>query len=147
MKDTDQIVRTAEFSLPVERVWRAVTDPEQLSSWFSDQVQMIFEVGEEIVFTWDQYGVASGRIELIEPPERFAFRWRANQVPEDQPITESNSTLVTFSVTPTSGGARLTVAESGFANLPESMRVRTFRENTSGWQTEFAELLAYLGEG
>jgi uncharacterized protein YndB with AHSA1/START domain len=146
MTETNQIKRTADFSLPAERVWRAVTDPEELSSWFSDHVQMVFQVGQEIVFKWDQYGTASGRIELIEPPVRFAFRWRAHNVPDVEPITESNSTLVTFTVTPKAEGARLTVVESGFANLPESMRVRTFQENTSGWQAEFEDLLAYFAE-
>ena len=144
MAETNQIERTAEFPLPVERVWRALTEPEELSSWFSDQVQMVFQVGEEIVFAWDQYGTASGRIELIEPPLRFAFRWRAHGVPEEQPLTETNSTLVTFTVTATAEGARLTVVETGFANLPESMRARTFQENSSGWQAEFADLMAYL---
>lgn len=145
MTETNQIERTAEFPLSVERVWRAITAPEELSGWFSDQVQMNFQVGGEIIFTWDLYGTASGRIELIEPPERFAFRWRAHQVPDDQPLTAANSTLVTFTITPTVAGSRLTVVESGFANLPEALRVRTFQENTSGWRAEFADLQAYMG--
>lgn len=145
MTETNEITRTADFPLPPERVWRAITDPEQLSSWFSDHVQMVFQVGQAIVFTWDQYGKASGRIELIEPPQRFAFRWRAHNVPDEEPLTDENSTLVTFTVTPTAGGARLTVVESGFANLPQALRVRTFQENTGGWRAEFADLRAYLG--
>lgn len=144
MTEIDQITRMADFPLPVERVWRAITDPEELSSWFSDHVQMVFQVGQEIVFKWDQYGTASGRIELIEAPQRFAFRWRAHNVPNEEPLTDANSTLVTFTVTPTTEGSRLTVVESGFANLPQSIRVRTFQENTSGWRAEFEDLQAYL---
>jgi uncharacterized protein YndB with AHSA1/START domain len=144
MSEINEITKTADFPLSAERVWRAVTDPEELSGWFSDHVQMVLEVGQEIIFKWDQYGTASGRIELIEPPQRFAFRWRAHNVPDEEPLTEANSTLVSFTVTPTVEGARLTVVESGFANLPKSMRLRTFQENTNGWEAEFADLLVYL---
>ena len=144
MTETNEITRTVEFSLPVERLWRALTEPEQLSGWFSDHVDMDYQVGGEILFTWDQYGTAKGRIEVIEPPTRFAYRWHAHGVADQEPLSETNSTLVTFTVSPAAGGARLTVVESGFANLPEAMRARTFQENSSGWQAEFADLQAFL---
>jgi hypothetical protein len=47
-------------------------------------------------------------------------------------------------VTPTESGACLTVVESGFANLPQAMRARTFQENSSGWQAEFEDLRVYF---
>ena len=144
MTELDQIERIIEFPLSPQRVWRAITEPAELSKWFSDHVQMVFAVGEEIVFEWDQYGTATGRIELIEPPQTFAFRWRAHNVAGDEPLTAVNSTLVTFTVTPAGSGASLTVVESGFANLPQALRARTFQENSSGWRAEFEDLRLYL---
>jgi len=144
MSELDQIERMIEFPLSPQRVWRAITVPEELSRWFSDHVQMVFAVGEEIVFEWDQYGTVTGRIEFIEPPQTFAFRWRAHNVADDEALTAVNSTLVTFTVAPTESGARLTVVESGFANLPQAMRARTFKENSSGWQAEFEDLRVYF---
>jgi uncharacterized protein YndB with AHSA1/START domain len=142
----DKIERTLDFPFPPERVWRAITRPQELSSWFSDRVQLDPVVGGEILLEWDEYGRASGVVEAFDAPRRFAFRWRAHGVPPDAPLAPDNSTLVTFTLTPTDAGTRLELVESGFAALPEAIRETAYRENVSGWRVELKELADYLDQ-
>jgi uncharacterized protein YndB with AHSA1/START domain len=140
----DRIERTIELPHPPERVWQALTEPAELSRWFSDRVHLDPRDGGEIMLEWDEFGRAGGVIEIFEPPYRFAFRWRAHGVPEEEPLALENSTLVTFTLIPTLEGTRLELVETGFASLPESVRAQAYGENVSGWQAELDELVVYL---
>lgn len=140
----DKIEQTIELPFPQERVWRAITSPEELSRWFGDKITLDPVVGSEINFIWHEHGTSSGVVEEYDPPNRFAYRWRTHGVEESEPLAPGNSTLVTFTLTPTAVGTRLYLLETGFASLPESIREKSHLENTSGWKTELGELVEYL---
>ncbi len=142
----DKIEKTLELSYPQERVWQAIATSEGLSSWFGDIITLEPAVGSEITFVWHEHGTGSGVVEVFEPPNCFAYRWRANGVSESEPMAPDNSTLVTFNLTPTAEGTRLDLVETGFATLPENIRAKAHKENTSGWHSELGELVEYLGE-
>ncbi|MFZ0546848.1 MAG: SRPBCC family protein [Candidatus Promineifilaceae bacterium] len=140
----DKIEQTIDLPFPQDRVWRAITNPEEVSRWFSDKVTMKPDVGSKINFVWNEFGSADGVVEQFDPPTRFAYRWRATGVSEDEPLTPNNSTLVTFTLTPTAKGTRLELIESGFASLPEAIREKSYQDNTGGWKSELGDLVEYL---
>ena len=140
----DRIERTIDLPVPPERVWRAITIPDELSRWFSDRVHLDARVGGEIILEWNAYGRATGVVEVLDPPHTFAFRWRAHGVSPEQPLAPDNSTLVTFTLVPTGEGTRMQLVETGFASLPAAIRAVAYRENVSGWRVELEELVAYL---
>ena len=53
-------------------------------------------------------------------------------------------TYVEFTLEPSGAGTRLTVTESGFAQLPEDAHRKAFDGNTDGWRKELDELAGYL---
>jgi uncharacterized protein YndB with AHSA1/START domain len=55
---------------PVERVWRAVSDPEELAHWFVSPVEWTPEAGQ----TFEAYG-QSGEVLDVEPPRLLAWIW------------------------------------------------------------------------
>ncbi len=140
----DKIERDLFLPVTIERVWQAVSTPTGLSNWFSDHTYFKETVGETIKFVWDEYGTVYGRIEQIDPPHTFAYRWRAHGIPETEPMQPNNSTLVTFSLTEVKGGTQLQVLETGFAGLDTAVQETSYKENTSGWQAELQELVDYL---
>ena len=71
----DRIEREIVIDAPVEIVWAVVTEPEQISGWFSDSVELDLRKGGEATFVWDEHGTVRGRVERVEPPHLFAFRW------------------------------------------------------------------------
>ncbi len=71
----DTIERQLVIPVGRQRVWDAITAPEQIAKWFSDAITMELMPGSPIVFHWDGYGDRRGRVETIDPPNRFAYRW------------------------------------------------------------------------
>ncbi|TDD95285.1 SRPBCC family protein [Jiangella asiatica] len=139
---TNTIEREIVIAAPPERVWDIVTQAEHLGTWFADSsAEIDLRPGGELKLTWKDYGVAEGRVETVEPPHTFAFRW----VLEGEEPAEGNATLVVFTLAPEGAGTRLRVVESGFAELAfdAESRDRHFEEHTKGWRAELDELRAY----
>jgi uncharacterized protein YndB with AHSA1/START domain len=80
------------------------------------------------------------RVERVEEPRVFGFTWQIYGLPEDDP----RRTYVEFTLEPGGAGTRLTVVESGFAQLPEDAHHKAHDGNTEGWARELDELAAYL---
>jgi hypothetical protein len=55
---------------PIERVWRAVTEPAELARWFVSEVPWTPEDGE----VFEAEG-ETGRITALEPPRLIAWTW------------------------------------------------------------------------
>jgi uncharacterized protein YndB with AHSA1/START domain len=123
-------------------VWSIVTDAEHLAGWFSDEAEIDLRPGGEVLLTWHEHGTFRARVETVEPPHTFAFRWVLRDGVEPGP---GGSTLVVMTLTPNGAGTRLRVVESGFSDLswPEHERARYADENAKGWIVELDELRAY----
>ena len=67
-----------------------------------------------MLLTWHGHGAYRARVETVEPPVMFAFRWVLRDREEPAP---GCSTLVVMTLTPTDRGTHLRVVESGFAPL------------------------------
>lgn len=69
------------YSHSQQRVWEAVTDPEQLSTWYPATVSYEPRVGGTIRFVEDQYSMdLTGTVLAYDPPATFAFTWGENEV-------------------------------------------------------------------
>lgn len=135
MKSTMEIRRSIIVSASRERVWQAVTEPAQFSTWFGGKVQFDrLVVGEAITFFEEGY---PGTIAAVKPPERFAFYWTAEL---GYPV----ETLVTFHLEAVAEGTRITVTETGFEGLPEEMRQVPFDRNNKGWGIQMNNIAEYL---
>ena len=62
---------------PVEKVWRAVTEPEHLIHWFPATMEMDLAEGAKIrfVFPGAELDPGDGVITELDPPRTFAFTW------------------------------------------------------------------------
>ena len=140
-----RIERDILIDAPVEVVWAVVTEPEHISGWFSDSVELDLRPDGRAVLHWDEHGSVQGRVERVEPPHFFSFRW---VVHPDSDLAEDNSTLVEFSLRAEGGSTRLTVVESGFQDLagPDDEKQGHFDSHRRGWRLELGELHAYVGQ-
>ncbi len=101
-----------DFDLPhaPEKVWRALTDPVLLTEWLLPIVDLSLEPGATFTFKtqphpgWD--GIVNCRILEIETHRKLSYAWVVGNM-------ELN-TVVTFTLTPTTKGTRLTLVQSGF---------------------------------
>lgn len=62
---------------PVEKVWRAVTDADEMAHWFPASVDMELRAGGKIQFTFPggEMDTGDGVITELDPPRVFAFTW------------------------------------------------------------------------
>jgi uncharacterized protein YndB with AHSA1/START domain len=143
----DRIERELVIAVPRERVWAALTTPEQLSAWFGTAAEVDLRPGGALTFTWassEPSHTNRALVELVDRPHRFVFRWRPFAGYEALPLTEGPSTRVEFILDDHPAGTRLRVIESGFASLPPELRRVQHESNTEGWARELGELAAYL---
>ncbi len=136
----NKIVRTVELAHPPAKVWAALTTAEGLGTWFGHAATIDLRPGGTAHMTWNSGDKADLRVERVEEPTVFGFTWHIYGLPEDDP----RRTYVEFTLEPVGAGTRLTMVESGFAQLPEDDYRKAFDGNTEGWASELGELVEYL---
>jgi uncharacterized protein YndB with AHSA1/START domain len=141
----ERIEKEIVIEAPLDVVWALVTEPEHVGTWFSDSAEIDLRPGGDATLTWDKHGTARARVEKVEPPYFFSFRWAR---PMDALPAEGNSTLVEFSLRAEGEGTRLRVVESGFPELEgtEDAKAKYAEENTQGWEIELGELREYAAK-
>ena len=101
-----------EFDLhhPPEKVWRALTDPVLLAEWLLPVFDLELEPGAAFTFKTQPYpgwdGSVNCRILEIESRRKLSYTWVVGGMELD--------TVVTFALTPTASGTRLSLVQSGF---------------------------------
>src|SRR5690349_18729307 len=104
---TDRIEREIRIDAPIDVVWSVVTEPEQITQWFSDSADLVPRPGAEGTLTFrgarkgsrpdasQSEGIVNLRVERVEPPCYFSFRW---DYPRGVEPDESNAPLVEFTL-------------------------------------------------
>jgi uncharacterized protein YndB with AHSA1/START domain len=136
------IAREVLIEAPVEVVWRTITEPDQMSQWFADRVDLVIVPGAQ---GYMEFGDQGGPVvvETVDPPTRFSFRW--NHPRGEEPVP-GNSMLVEFTLTPEGHErTRLRVTESGheLRAWPDTEKQRYADEHQEGW-VEYLDRLATL---
>jgi uncharacterized protein YndB with AHSA1/START domain len=133
----DEVRRVVEIRAPRERVWAALTRPEELVRWFpTERAEIDLRPGGDARFDWEDSS-DEAVVDVVEPPGRLVFRWRPKGL-------DRAYTTVSFTLEDAPEGTRLTLVESGFASLPDQIAQQSQEGNDAGWAEELAELQAYL---
>jgi len=72
-----------EIARPAERVWAAITNPDDLAHWFPSKVRIEAKAGGTIEFSGDPNlpeAVSTGTILVFEPPTALAFSWHTSEL-------------------------------------------------------------------
>jgi uncharacterized protein YndB with AHSA1/START domain len=93
-----------------EKVWRALTEPALLTEWLLPVVELHLQPGATFAFKappfpdWD--GTVNCRVLEVEEHRVLRYAWVVGPMEID--------TVVTFTLTPTASGTRLSLVQSGF---------------------------------
>jgi uncharacterized protein YndB with AHSA1/START domain len=142
--ELSRIDRTITIAAPPERVWRALTNPDELSTWFQVRIEGTFAPGADVWMTTTHAQYAGQRflvrIVSMDPPRRFVWQWHPGEVDPKVDYSREPFTTVTFTLEPAAGGTRLSVSETGFDEISLARRAKVYRDNSEGW----AEVLVWL---
>jgi len=143
MMEKIAVERSIWIDAPTERVWQAVTEPEQLNRWYATFYHWdipALRVGETVKFfnKDNPSDVQVATIHVVDPPREFTLRWEPNpQYPE--------VTLVTsFLLQAENGGTRATILESGYENMPIAERQAWLDATGEGYTMSMENLKAHL---
>jgi uncharacterized protein YndB with AHSA1/START domain len=136
------IEREVLIEAPADVVWRTITEPDQVTQWFADRVDLVIEPGAH---GYMEFGDQGGPVvvQVVDPPNRFSFRWNH---PRDEEPVAGNSMLVEFTLTAEGEElTRLRVTESGheLTGWPDGEKQRYADEHQEGWG-EFLDRLTTL---
>jgi uncharacterized protein YndB with AHSA1/START domain len=125
-----------ELEAPIVEVWRAISEPEELSRWFGQAAELELRPGAEGAFVWDEHGAYACRVEEVEPPHRLVWSWVHQP---GVPFAAAPATRVVWTLEEMGPGrTRLHLVESGF------LTDEHHGQNDHGWDEELAELQGLL---
>jgi uncharacterized protein YndB with AHSA1/START domain len=147
----DRVEEQVLLGAPRSRVWRALTNANELGAWFGvDLTGATIAPGAHVVghFTipGHEHATLDVMIEEMVPEQRFVWRWHPHAIDSNFDRSTEPRTLVTFTLEDSpDGGTLLRVVESGFDALSAERRTPAFLGNTKGWQGQLHKRLpAYL---
>ena len=123
------VVVERTLNAPVARVWKALTDVDQMREWYFDLKEFKPEVGFEFEFVVEHEGNKYHhlcRITDVVPEKKIAYTWRYKGEPGDS--------LVTFELAGDGDKTTVKVTHTGIETFPQTPAYA--RKNfEAGWTT------------
>lgn len=146
--ETRSVDVALDIAAPVDVVWRALTDPDELVCWFPYQAQVTPGAGGAVTWSWDEKWTWESAIDLWEPGRRLRlvqdaqrpFDVEGGVLPPGE--VAAARMIMDFTLETLLGATRLRLVHSGFGRGSawddELDGVRT------GWGHELRNLAFYL---
>jgi uncharacterized protein YndB with AHSA1/START domain len=148
MSTTDRIEKQIFIKAPRQRVWRALTDPQEFGEWFRVKLDNAFSPGEHISGNITYEGYEHVRfnvsVEQMVPERLLSWRWVPNAIDPGRDYSEEPTTLVVFELQEAAGGTLLRVTESGFDRVPLERREQAYRGNEQGWGIQVENIATHV---
>jgi len=109
------IVMERTLNAPVARVWKALTDVDQMRQWYFDLKEFRPQVGFEFEFVVEHEGNTYHhlcRVTDVVPEKKIAYTWRYKGEPGDS--------LVMFELAPEDDKTRLKLTHTGIETFPKT---------------------------
>ena len=123
----EAVVIERTFNASVARVWKALTDVEEMRQWYFDLKEFKPEVGFEFEFIVEHEGMTYDhrcRITEVIPQKKLAYTWRYEG--------HEGDSLVTFQLFADGDKTRLKLTHEGLETFPKTPAF--VRENfIKGW--------------
>jgi uncharacterized protein YndB with AHSA1/START domain len=111
--NSDSFVIERTYNAPVHKVWKAITDKEQMKQWYFDLAEFKPEVGFEFQFTGgpdDRTYLHLCKITEVEVDKKLTYSWRYDGY--------DGVSFVTFELFDEGDNTRLKLTHSGLETFP-----------------------------
>ena len=138
---TEPVVIERTVNAPVERVWKALTDVDEMRRWYFDLKEFKPEDGFEFEFTVEHKGVKYHhlcKVTEVIPQKKIAYTWRYKGEPGDS--------LVTFELSADGDKTRLKLTHVGLETFPK-LPAFARKKFEGGWTEIIGSELKQFVEG
>jgi uncharacterized protein YndB with AHSA1/START domain len=114
-ESADAVVVERTLKAPIARVWKALTEVDQMRQWYFDLKEFRPEVGFEFEFVVEHEGNSYHhlcRITDVIPEKKIAYTWRYKGEPGDS--------LVTFELSAEGDKTQLKLTHTGIDTFPKT---------------------------
>jgi uncharacterized protein YndB with AHSA1/START domain len=111
----DAVIVERTLNAPVAKVWKALTDVDQMREWYFDLKEFKPQVGFEFEFVVEHEGNSYHhlcKVTKVVAQKRIAYTWRYKGEPGDS--------LVTFELAGEGDKTRVKVTHTGIDTFPET---------------------------
>ena len=137
----EAVVFERTFNAPVGRVWKALTDVEEMRQWYFNLKQFKAEVGFEFDFVVEHEGMTYHhlcKVTEVIPQKKLAYTWRYKG--------HEGDSLVTFELFADGDETRLKLTHQGLETFPKTAAFA--RKNfEAGWTAIIGSELKQFLEG
>ena len=134
----EAVVIERTFNAPIARVWKALTDVEEMRQWYFDLKEFTPEVGFEFEFVVEHEGMKYHhlcKVTEVIPQKKIAYTWRYKGEPGDS--------LVTFELSADGNKTKLRLTHEGLETFPKTPAYarKNFEAGWTGIATELEQFL------
>ena len=111
-----------------EKVWKAITDKEQMKKWYFDIAEFEPKVGFEFTFNGgseEKTYVHLCKITKVEPGKTLQYSWRYKDYP--------GNSFVTFELFPEGNVTRIKLTHEGLETFPQGTKDFARESFAGGW--------------
>ncbi len=134
----EPLVIERTLNAPVARVWKALTDVDEMRSWYFDLKEFKPGPGFEFEFTVEHEGMKYHHLCKVTeaiPPKRIAYTWRYEG--------HAGDSLVTFELSADGNKTKLRLIHEGLETFPKTPAFA--RKNfEAGWTAIASELQQFV---
>ena len=115
MEQEEAVVVERTLNAPIARVWKALTDANQMRQWYFDLKEFQPQVGFEFEFVVEHEGNRYHhlcQVTDVVPQKKIAYSWRYKGEPGDS--------LVTFELFAEGNKTRVKVTHTGIETFPRT---------------------------
>jgi uncharacterized protein YndB with AHSA1/START domain len=114
-QSSEAVILERTLNAPVAKVWKALTDVDQMRQWYFDLKEFKPQVGFEFEFVVEHEGNTYHhlcRVTEVIPRQKIAYTWRSKGEP--------GNSLVTFELFAEGDKTRLKLRHSGIETFPKT---------------------------
>lgn len=127
--DNKPVIVERTFNAPVSRVWKAITDIEDMKEWYFSLVEFKPEVGFEFEFHGGEdesnLFLHKCRVTEVVEGEKLTYSWRYDGYEGDS--------LVTFELTDEGNRTKLKLTHEGLETFPQDTKDFAKENFAKGW--------------
>jgi uncharacterized protein YndB with AHSA1/START domain len=134
---TSAIIEGRLIAATPERVWAALTNPDEIGHWWTNDLNAKSEVGSLAEFRFGEWGDFVLRFEIAELEQDKKVQWITRQGPPHWA-----GTSVTWYLEPLQSGTKVVFTHEGFAKIDEA-----YEQTRWNWRYFLDSLKSYLETG